>query len=317
MKELEICTFVIPIHIDENNIEKLEYFKQAINSILNQTCHEWSMVLVNDNSNNRILDEHINQVIAQQKQTIIYHKNGSRMGAGFSRNIGIEIARELGCEIILFQDADDISHHKRVEVTKEVIKTQNVDVVYSPFIPIDEQGNKIAPEKLPNNIKTLMENNNNPTVGKDVWKIIASKEIYINLTSTTSVRIDVARKVPFPNIRSSEDLYTWMLYSANGAIFQCINEIPSKYRIPQNVKHSSLSTSMGEEIFYQEFAEAYIKAFFECTKVALARGTISNEEINKMTPIVFTNLFNELKGAGMHKLADKYLYRDLITNDKF
>ncbi len=309
-KEHNLCTFVIPIHIEESNLEKLGYFKQAINSIFRQTCQEWSIVLVNDNSKNKFLDEYVKHIAGQQKQPIIYHNNNSNMGAGLSRNIGIEIADKLGSGIILFQDADDLSHPKRVEVTKEIFQTQNVDVVYSPFIPIDEQGNEIEPEKFPYHIKNTLANNNDPSVGKDVWKIIATKKMYINLTSTTSVRIDVARNVPFPKKRSSEDSYTWMLYSAYGAVFHYIKEIPSKYRMPQTAKSSSLSTSIGQDNFYQEFAEAHIEAFFECTKLALEKGTITHEEIKKLTSLVYTNLSNVLKGAGMYELADKYLYKN-------
>lgn len=307
-----LCTFVIPIHIEENSFERLEYFKQTINSILGQTCKEWSIVLVNDNSKNKYLEEYVNHIIVQNKQPIIYHNNNSNMGAGVSRNIGIEIAYKSGSGIILFQDADDLSHPRRVEATKEIFKTQNVDVVYSPFIPIDEHGNEIEPEKFPYNIKHTLENNNDPSVGKDVWKIIATKKMYINLTSTTSVRIDVARNVPFPDKRTSEDSYTWMLYSAYGAVFHYVREIPARYRMPQAVKGSSLSTSIGQDNFYLEFAEAHIEAFNECTKLSLEKGTITHEEIKELTALVYTNLSNVLKASGMYKLAERFSYKNQL-----
>ncbi len=307
-KEHYLCAFVIPIHIEENNLEKLEYFKQAMDSIFRQTCQEWSIVLVNDNSKNKFLDEYVDYVIGQQKQPIIYHNNDSNLGAGISRNIGIELAYKLGGDIILFLDSDDLSHPKRVEATKEIFQTQNVDVVYSPFIPIDEYGNEIGTEKFPYHIKKIISNNDDPSVGKDVWKIIATQKMYINLTSTTSVKIDVAKNVPFPKKRSSEDSYTWMLYSAHGAIFQFIKEIPSKYRIPQTAKGTSLSTAAGMENFYQDFAETHMEAFFECTKFAMEKGTITNEEIEKLTSLVYANLSTVLKEAGRYELAGKYSF---------
>lgn len=309
-KENNLCTFVIPVHIEENNLEGLEFFKQAMNSIFKQTCQEWSVVLVNDHSKNRFLDEYVNRITSQQKQPIIYNHNASNLGAGCSRNIGIEIAYKSGSNIILFQDADDLSHPRRVEVTKEVFQTQNVDVVYSPFIPVDEYGNEIEPEKFPHHIKYIIANNNDPSVGRDVWKIIAAKKMYINLTSTTSVRIDVARNVPFPNKRSSEDSYTWMLYSAYGAVFHFIKEIPSKYRIPQTLKGTSLSTSIGKDNFYQDFAETHMEAYFECTKAALEKGTITQDEMKKLTSLVYSNLFDVLREAGMYELADMYTYKN-------
>lgn len=301
-----VCTFVLPVHIKENNTTYLEYFKKTMNSIFKQTCSDWSMVIVDNASKNRSLNAYLNYVIEKQKQKILYFYNEKNTGTlGHPRNIGIEIAdEELGSDIILFQDADDLAHPMRVEATKEIFKTTNADLVYSPFIPIDEHGKKIAYEKLTFSIKDILSNLTNPPVGKDVWKVLAEK-MYVNLTSATSVRIEIAKKVPFPVIRCSEDGYTWMLYSAHGAVFHYAKEIPVKYRIPQNVKGGlPLIDYISHEKFYKDLVKVYIDAFFECSQYALKKGTATQEEIEKLVLLLCKKLKEIVKGEEMHDLVD-------------
>lgn len=306
-----MCTFVTPLYIKENNIALLEFFKRAMESIFEQTCPEWSIVLVDDNSNNKLLDEYIYNIIKSQKQTILYHKNDSNIGPGFSRNIGIDIAYQLGSDVIIFLDQDDLSHPRRVEVTREIFKTENIDLLYSYFIPIDEKGNELEPDQLSYSMKTILENHNTPLVGKDVWKTLFAGTMYINLPSATSVRIEYAKKIPFPDRRSSEETYTWLLYSAHGAIFGFNKEIPSKYRIPRNVKGSASRDSIGEEKWHQDMAESFTEAFQHCSKCALEKGTATIEELKKLEALLYINLVTIFKREGMHELAKK-VYRNHI-----
>ena len=302
------CSFVIPLRIQSDNTSRFGYFKQSIESLLKQTDPDWTAVLVDDDSNNEELDDYIQGIMEKCPGHIILHKNPENVGAGIARNIGVDIAaREFNADVIMFQDSDDLSHPERTEKVSRAFATKNIDVLYAPFIPIDENGNPIPENRFPYNIRNIMNNNKQPSVGKEVWKSIVSKEMYINLTSTTNVRTILAQKIPFPNMRSSEDSITWMLYSASGGVFDFIKEIPSRYRIPQIVKNNSLSTEFGKEIFFSDFAEAHIKAYVECLKYARTRQVISEEEIQILTEQVFYNLANELKGGGMYDLAEKYL----------
>lgn len=299
-----MCTFVTPIYIQEKNVETLEFFKQNMESIFEQTSQDWSMVLVDDNSQNKLLDDYINNIIQKQKQTIVYHHNDSNMGPGIARNVGVGIAYDLGSDIILYQDCDDLAHPKRVEVTREIFKTKNVDLLYSHFIPIDEHGSEIEINCLSNSIKSVLENSsNNPPVGKEIWKYLLTDALYINLTSSTSVRIEYAKKIPFPK-GFSEDTYTWMLYSAYGAVFDYIKEIPAKYRIPRNVKVNSSREYIGEK-FHCELVEVLTKAFNDCSECAMGRGATTEEELKELKSTFYVNLYFYLKKEGAHDLAKK------------
>ncbi len=314
MKKDIRCTFVIPLYIEEKNIELLGFFKQSMESVFEQTCPDWSIVLVDDNSKNKLLDEYIHSIIPKQKQTIIYHHNASNAGPGIARNIGIDIAYGLGSDVIIFHDQDDLSHPRRVEVTRDIFKTKDTDLLYTYFIPIDEHGIEIEPEHLSYSMKAILENHNTPLVGKDVWKTLFADKMYINLTSTTSVRMEFAKNFPFPNRRSSEETYTWLLYSAHGAVFDFTGEIPTKYRIPRNVKGSASRDTIGEERWHQEMAESFTDAFTKCSKCALERGTATPEELKKLESLLYINLITIFKREGMHDLAMD-IYRNHIKRN--
>ena len=311
------CSFVIPLKIGRENESRFNYFKESMESVISQTDSDWTAVLVDDASDNEELDEYIANLSDKHKGQIICHKNPVNVGAGLSRNIGIDIAdKEFNADVIMFLDSDDLAHPMRTETVACAFSDKDVDVIYAPFIPIDENGDAIPEEKFPANIRKIMNNNKLPSTGKEVWKSIVSKEIYINLTSTTNVRTELAKKIPFPNLRSSEDSITWMLYSASGGVFDFIKDIPSKYRIPQIVKNNSLSTEFGKENFYLDFAHAHLEAYRECIKYAKKRNAITPEEIKPLTEKVFETLVGELNGDGMDEMAADILkQKDLIEED--
>ena len=71
------------------------------------------------------------------------------LGPGVSRNVGILKALKRGCSIILFNDSDDISHPKRLEVVKDIFsENPQIGLVYSTFEVIDENNKPIPIERI-------------------------------------------------------------------------------------------------------------------------------------------------------------------------
>ncbi|MCR5460988.1 MAG: glycosyltransferase [Acetatifactor sp.] len=300
------CAFVIPIFIKTECPERLTFFKQTIDSIYGQTCDDWLMILVDDNSQNSELDAYVDSIIRENGEKVIYKKNPRNYGAGESRNIGIALADEAGVDVVMFLDSDDVAHPRRVELTKDSFENKDIDVLYSYFIPIDECTKELPAEKFPHNIQFILENDKHALVGDDIWKKLISEKVYVNLTSSTSVRTDLAKTVPFPSIRSSEDLYVWMMYSAVGGKYDYTDEIPSKYRMPQKMPGRSLSTCYGEVNMNRDFADAYVSAIGDCINAALSRGAIQEDEVQPLMVKAYHNVLNELEIAGMDELLVEY-----------
>ncbi|MCL2051363.1 MAG: glycosyltransferase [Lachnospiraceae bacterium] len=303
-----ICTFILPVYLKNENKNGLKYFKETINSIINQTNPHWSLVVIDDNSDNCFLDKYISELINKEQNEIIYHQNVTNMGAGASRNTGIDIAvKKLGSDIILFQDADDLAHPRRVEVTKEAFESMNIDLVYSPFLPIDSSGKEIKFDNLTYTIQKTILANENPSVGTHVWKDLIADKIYMNLTSTTSVRISLAQKIPFWTGKISEDSYTWIQYAATGAFFYFIKDIPCKYRIPHTENGSSCREFFGKEKFFRETVDVFIQALNDSSIIALENGITTKEEIYKLKAQYYREIAYALEKENMHDLSKKLI----------
>ena len=93
------------------------------------------------------------------------------MGAGISRNLGVLKALERGHSLILFNDSDDISHPKRLEVVKKIfLENPRIDLVYSTFEVIDENNIVTPTEKISSPILEILESHlQNPLEGDDIW----------------------------------------------------------------------------------------------------------------------------------------------------
>lgn len=300
------CSFVMPVYIKPGDSEKLKFFELTLNSIFSQSDDDWTLIIIDDNSDNKELCDIIESNTKHMKERIVYYKNDINIGPGMSRNIGIDIAVNMGCKYVLFQDADDIANVNRVKVTKEIFNNSKVGVIYSSFIPIDENDNVIDEEKLSFSIRDILKaNKNNAPNGKDVWKRIATETGYINMTSSTSVRIKYAIDVKFPDSRASEDAYVWMLYSAVGADFQFVKEIPCKYRIPQKTEGSSSRSYVGKDIFYRKLFSTNEKAFFKCIELAENNNKLYLGEREILTIGFYRKICDTLNGEGMYELSSE------------
>ena len=299
--------FITPIHIKSGDKMYIDFFKKTAESIINQSDSDWVWIIVDDFSNNEELDGIIANIAEKYSPKVIYSKNQSNLGPGISRNRGIEIANELGAKVIMYIDADDIAHLDRVKLTKEIFDNSDTGVLYSGFIPIDQNDDVICDDMLSYSIKDIIKaDRENPPQGKDVWKIIGISTGYVNMTSSTSVRIDYALKIPFPGRRASEDAYTWMLYSAYGAKFSYTDKIPCLYRIPLNTEGSSSRSYVGKENFYKELANTNTEAFKKCIEYALSYESIKKDEAVTLLKLFYKRLADTLKGEGQTDLAEKY-----------
>ena len=72
-------------------------------------------------------------------------------------------ALERGQSIILFNDSDDISHPRRVEILKKIfLENPQVDVVCSTFEVIDENNILTPTEKISTPILEILESHVQP-----------------------------------------------------------------------------------------------------------------------------------------------------------
>lgn len=156
-----INTPIISVLIPVYNVEK--YLPQCINSVLNQTCKQLEVILIDDGSTDNcpaICDGYAEKNTCVK---VIHKENG---GLSDARNIGIAEARG---EYILLLDGDDyLASCEVLERLCEQIKNSALKIYFTPYVVTSEN---LHAKSSSWNLKTVKRN-------KMMWNIIYKKYRY-------------------------------------------------------------------------------------------------------------------------------------------
>jgi glycosyltransferase involved in cell wall biosynthesis len=304
--------FIIPHYAggyDQEQGRRKLLIAETIEGLFSQTDEDWyAIVVVDMTPNERTYDYliHLKQKYYPKIDVIFLEQNA---GAGVSRNLGVLKALERGHSLILFNDSDDISHPKRLEVVKKILlENPRIDVVYSTFEVIDENNRLTPTEKISSPILEILESHlQNPLEGDDIWIKMGTETGITNITSSTAVRIKFAYQCPFPNEKASEDFHSWMRMSAFGANFKYTSIIPTKYRMPSFKKHQASRARIGVSNFNQIKARVDSDGFSKATEIALARNIIKPEAIPMLKAKFYKRLAKSMKREMENELAEELL----------
>jgi hypothetical protein len=297
------AVFIMP-HWSEGVGFEQQWLDTTLESIRHQTDQNWTILIVDGNSPSEEAKDYLRKLEKDfgGKLEVIFMPHSD--GPGHARNTAIKKAYESRYPFIVFLDADDIAHPRRVEIARKMfLEHPAAGVVYSTFKVIDEDGNPVPREKLSQSIVEILESHEqNPPQGKETWIKIATETGYTNLTSATSVRTEIAHTYPFPPEKVSEDYYTWLVYSASGTEFLYTPLTPTKYRIPQHTEGSaSRSREGGKHSFYVTKCRVDSMGFQKAAAMALQRGVITAEQANVLRIKFF---LKEAETMGREKEVD-------------
>ena len=306
--------FIIPYYANEHEQQeqgrkKKLLIAETIEGLFLQTDQDWSAIIVVDMPPNEETYDYLIQLKYKHYPKIDITFLERNVGPGVSRNLGVLKALERGHTIILFNDSDDISHPKRLEVVKKTfLENPQVDVVYSTFAVIDEN-NRLTPiEKISSPILEILESHvQSPLEGNNIWVKMGTDTGITNITSSTAVRIQFAYQCPFPNEKASEDFHSWIRMSAFGANFKYTSLIPTKYRIPSFMKYQASRTRIGQSNFNQIKARVDSDGFSKAAEIALARNIIKPEEIPLIKAKFYKRLAKSMRREMENELANELL----------
>jgi glycosyltransferase involved in cell wall biosynthesis len=304
--------FIIPY--DANEYEqrgrKKLLIADTIEGLFLQTDKDWSAIIIVDMPPSIETNEYLNTLKQKYYPKIDVILLEQNVGQGVCRNLGVLKALERGHSIILFNDSDDISHPRRLEVVKKIfLENPQVDVVYSTFEVIDENNILTPVEKISSPILEILESHvQSPLEGSNIWIKMGTETGITNITSSTAVRIQLAYRCPFPNEKASEDFHSWIRMSALGAYFKYTPLIPTKYRIPTFMKYQASRTRIGLSNFNQIKTRVDSDGFSKATEIALARNMIKPEEI----PMIKAKFYKRL-AKSMSREMEKELATNLLS----
>ncbi len=273
------AAFIMPVKLGGSEME-LRHFKSAVESIKRQTDGNCILIMVDDFSDNPAVYQTIDEIKTDlgDKVHVIY--SDKNHGAAAARNTGIHYADSIGAPFILFNDTDDVSDPRRLELVRKAFESDStVNVVYTSFDVIDENDRVVTEEEICLSVRDIIIGHRKDIVeGENAWIDIATKKNYTTLTSCTAVKTPLAVEELFPSGKPvSEDCHTWLRYGAHPGKFVFINEIKNHYRICSSAE----SRSRGQNTdFYLQKTAVDSDGFEQAMKISKSFGRIKQEDEN-------------------------------------
>ncbi len=296
------ATFVMPFYGDAP--EQLDYLKAAIDGLYRQTSPEWNLVVIDDASPLPGHRQHLREIEAASSGRITVLSQRSNRGQGACRNMGTQWAVAHGAEMILFHDADDVSHPRRLDLTRLAFaENPDVDFVYSTFIVIDEHGETVPMSQLTPSVAEILEpHRRRPVHGPDAWIRMGVETGFTTPTTTVGVRSRLAVAQPFAEVRGSEDTNTYFRMAAASTGIEYIPSMPQLYRIPQRVRGSADRSRLGSR-YYHMMARNDRAGFFSAVEIALLGGKVTSDRVPVLQAGFLLRLSQTMAREGQHQLA--------------
>ncbi|WP_456785865.1 glycosyltransferase family 2 protein [Cellulomonas sp. P5_C5] len=296
--------FVFPCFL--RSADDARHLELALAGLRAQTDQRWRAVLVDDASPDTGAVDVLTALAAGDPRFHVI-RSAVNEGPGTCRNVGVRWAAQAGAPFVLFHDADDVSHPMRLEVTRQVFDTrEDVDFVYSTFIPIDEHGRAVDPARLTPSVREVLDAHiEHPVHGLDAWVTIGTVTGYVSQTSTVAVRTPLAVAQPFPPIRGSEDTHTWYRMSAAGGSVAFLPGIAGLYRVPSAGGGSSDRDRLGAGLYYRTLIEMNCAGFDEAFTIATARGRVDAGQRSVLRSRLLRRIAVTVGKEGHDQLADE------------
>lgn len=137
MLEEPLISIVLPVHNGR------KYLKQAIESCLNQTYKNLELIIIDDGSTDDSLLIASEYLVSDNRVKVI--ANGENLTLPASLNIG---HREAQGDFITWTSDDNIFHKDAINKLYLKLINKNVDIVYSDYLIIDDEGELVRHGRL-------------------------------------------------------------------------------------------------------------------------------------------------------------------------
>ena len=307
------AAFVMPVKLSGSERD-LRHFREAVDSIKGQTDADWVLVMVEDFSGVKAVYDLIDEFKKDFKDKLHVIYSDKNYGTGHARNAGVRYANEIGAPFILFNDSDDLSDPKRLELVRKAFQDSTVNVVYTSFDVIDENGKVVAHDNISPTVREIIDGHKKDVVeGENAWINIATKKKYTNLTSCTAVRTSLAVQEPFPSLSVSEDCHTWFRYAAHPGKFVFLNEIKGSYRICSDTQ--SRSRSVNDD-FYGKMFHVDSDGFEQAVTLSKKYGTTGGVDENDVRVGFYVRIAMTLFNGKVFDYAKNALEKALAISAK-
>lgn len=224
-----------------------EFLKEAVASVLNQTCKATEIIIIDDCSE----EVHKNDIQSIQKldASIQVHLLQEHKGVSFCRNLGLEVVKG---DYVMFLDDDDTLNDDMLE--KSIGALEYCDVVscrthvYSSLRGTKQSLNQTDSVTAFAMTKLIKAYNWQKTAKLDIYKIeehpTAHIFLYHPMIHSFVFRRSAFERIRFPeNLSYGEDFYVWLSLASSGVQFKKLDFVGGNCRVHENSLSSSASVS--------------------------------------------------------------------------
>ena len=220
---MALVSVIIPYY------KKINHIKKTLNSVLDQTFQDFEIIIIYDDVN--LNDLNFIEELVKNNRKIKLIKNAKNLGAGLSRNIGIQ--NSTG-KIIAFLDSDDYWDANRLEKQIKFMMDNNYKFTFC-------------------NYKKVINNKKINVLSKK--KAISYKQLLNDCEiglSTVFLDRDIIEENLFPPLKTKEDYVAWLKITKKNV---CAYNF-SESLVEWNYSEKSLSSN-----FFQKLQDGF-KVYF-------------------------------------------------------
>jgi len=230
-----LVSIIIPYY------KKKDYIKKTINSILKQTYKKFEIIIINDEPGE--LSKNILSFLKKKDSRIKIINNKKNIGAGKSRNKGINIAKG---KYIAFIDSDDLWKKNKLLKQIEFMRKKNIEISHTSYEIIDDD---------------LVTRGTRQAKLMNYKELIKSCDIGL---STVIIKKSLIKNLRFPNLKTKEDYVLWLEIAKKGKTIHALNTKLTQWRKSKNSLSSSVVRKLtdGYYVYRHHLKFGVIKSLY-------------------------------------------------------
>ena len=120
---------------------KENYIRKCLESVINQDCNDWELIIVEDGSTDntkevieQFVKPYLENITYKDRIKLVLHSENNGLNA--ARNTGLE---NVSCEFFTFLDGDDYYEPNAISTLLNAYYKTNADLVIGEFTNVDEK----------------------------------------------------------------------------------------------------------------------------------------------------------------------------------
>ncbi len=223
---MDLISVIIPYY------KKKEYIISSINSVLNQTYKNLEIIIIYDDLNKE--DLNLLKKIKKKDKRIKIYINKKNLGAGRSRNKGIQLSKGI---FVAFLDSDDLWKKNKLKKQIFFMKKNGINASHTSYTIINSK-NKIIGSRN----------------AKDMSYKLLLKSCDIGLSTVVLKKEIITSKIKFANIKTKEDYVLWLKITFNNnKIFALKDNLTEWRKLEDSLSSSKLQKIYDGYLVYRKY----------------------------------------------------------------